>query len=505
MSSAPSAAERLPEVGSPCSVDDFWNVIPVDKKVDRKTGSVTLVRVKIDAPSELVCTPLGFPDESEIPKAKPTWGTWEFSPRGPTARDIGEYQKEPVLGLKKRNDPCRLTSSLSTVHLGWRDGRDREGYLDPGRVARGLVVHAEDPENPDLLRNADEVVDDMRQGLEAANAYWAAQSFGRFGLELDFTTTYVSVSPESANGSTFEYFRLVEDQIGDQLESSRYDFVVVTVPGGGGRTVSLRAGDANWQGGPTHMILMGRRDPSDYRYEFLLKHEMAHALGLPDLYARTPYTSRWVKSSTLMGLGNDYLTAYERWITGWIPDQRVVCIDAPKSGSATLRSTEVKNLSPTMVVFRLNESQAVVVENRTAGLPSEVPDGAHLFVYWVNAQSVGNPLSTFPWSSPQQGPPMIMYRPDPASLEVSTDMPDAADHDADSWWDAIAQWRERNPWVEELERSAFFSPSYDQSVPASWFGLTLPRPVEVESGTGSRAALSFDYDFDPDPFDPDRG
>ena len=502
--SAPSAAERLPEVGSLCSVEQFWNVIPVGKDVDKKTGSVTLVRIKKNSPSELVCTPLGFPDESDFPEVEPKWGTWEFRSRGLMAQDMGKYPNESVLGLKKRNDPCRLTSSLQTVHLGWRDARDREGYLDADRVAQGLVVHAADPENPDLLRNADEVVDDMRQGLENANAYWAAQSNGWFGLELDFTRLYVPVSGESANGSSYEYWRQVEEQISDQYDLPGYDFVVVTTPSGGGKMVPLRAGNGNWQGGPTHMILMGRMDPSEYRYEYLLKHEVGHALGLVDLYARTPYAGRWVKSSTAMGLGNDYLTAYERWITGWIPDQRVICIDAAKSGSATLRSTEVRDLSPTMVVFRLSDSQAVVVENRATSLPSDVPEGAYLYVYWVNAQSVGNPFSTFPWSSPQQGPPLITYRPDLSSLEVSADFPDASNYDSDGWYEAIAEWKERNPWMDQLHQSSLFAPSEDESVPATWFGLTLPRPVEVESGSGSRAALSFDYDFEPEPFDPDR-
>jgi hypothetical protein len=94
-------------------------------------------------------------------------------------------------------------------------------------------------------------------------------------------------------------------------------------------------------------------------------HEIMHMFGLVDLYGDmnpllTPF--EW---SLMANQLTSKLLLYEKWILGWIPDERVTCHDVRKNFPTSPVVHELKSNNPDGVsglVLKTSETQGVVIE-----------------------------------------------------------------------------------------------------------------------------------------------
>lgn len=145
-----------------------------------------------------------------------------------------------------------------------------------------------------------------------------------------------------------------------------------------------------------------------------LNHEITHTLGLVDLYAydRTDTsnyydTLRFTGEYSYMGYNSfkansPGLTAWERWLLGWLDDDQVTCANPFKDGEITVDLTPISDKGgKKAIVIPLSETQVVVVESRRAkGIDQNITKPGVL-VYTVDSskQSGKGSIQVFPTSS----------------------------------------------------------------------------------------------------------
>lgn len=144
-----------------------------------------------------------------------------------------------------------------------------------------------------------------------------------------------------------------------------------------------------------------------------LNHESTHALGLVDLYAYQP------SANTMAGLlpysgGFSYmgynsfssnapgLTAWERWILGWLDDSQMLCSNPRIGGEINTLVTPIGTTGgQKAVVIPVSATKVVVVESRRAqGIDANISKTGAL-VYTVDA-SIGSgygPIQVYPKGS----------------------------------------------------------------------------------------------------------
>lgn len=98
-----------------------------------------------------------------------------------------------------------------------------------------------------------------------------------------------------------------------------------------------------------------------------LTHELGHTLGLthPFLYGLPPAPYAW----DVMLYDNTWapdLFTWEKYILGWLDDSEVDCVNSPISGTfnVLLQSNGSSSSATKMLMYRLSDTQAIVVESR---------------------------------------------------------------------------------------------------------------------------------------------
>lgn len=110
-----------------------------------------------------------------------------------------------------------------------------------------------------------------------------------------------------------------------------------------------------------------------------LNHEVTHNLGLVDLYAYDKDDEsnsydllRYTGEYSYMGFNSftanaPGLTAWERWLLGWVTDSQMTCANPYRDGEVVAKLTPISTLGGTKaVVVPLSETKAAVVEVRRA-------------------------------------------------------------------------------------------------------------------------------------------
>jgi M6 family metalloprotease-like protein len=102
-----------------------------------------------------------------------------------------------------------------------------------------------------------------------------------------------------------------------------------------------------------------------------LTHELGHTLGLthPFQYPTPTSVDRWPYAWDVMQYDNTAapdLTTWEKYILGWIDDSQLDCLAAPLNQNITayLESNGTPDSAIKMLIYRLSDTQAIVVESR---------------------------------------------------------------------------------------------------------------------------------------------
>jgi len=528
---ATNAAPALPKEGATCTQKELWTRIPVRKVQSKKTGKVSLQRSKGKSADFLTCLPWSFIESEFAPK----WlgGTWQFQANWMTASTLEAIGKVDLTRFPE-NDPCRLTwvspfNEPWSTSLAWDRSSSDWNLLPTDRPVKGLVIHTWVPANapegqaPDIAL----VNSTMQAALDEARAYWLQQSRGRFTIDLEFSD---GLYDSTELGRTPEVWLRNLD---DNFDFSDIDFVVFTKTINQGGRVDALDEPLELDGRPIQMFVdLSNTSPSEGSYGFLFKHELGHALGLPDYYARTvtnEHSARFTAANTLMGLSSSYLTGYERWILGWVPDGRVKCVTKTGPGTATLASVDSNGLVDVMTIFPLSRDRAVVVENRTEQLPQNVMPGPNLFIYEVNASSTsslyagmgGEAESAYcrrgcpnPERFEEDGfqwhlrlPAMVTYRTDQETLRRLPDSPDPwnyvdddGTYDREAYVEAYGQWSAENipdSWMSVVGGNGYIGPESSEAMPEPWLGLRISTPPTVAGADSDSPRLRFTYTFEP--------
>lgn len=123
--------------------------------------------------------------------------------------------------------------------------------------------------------------------------------------------------------------------------------------------------------------------------ELFVPHELGHSMGLPDLYAYTGLSHRFVGGFSAMG--NLYswapeYNAWERWQLGWFTDQQVRSVDIAGEGTIDLTPVETKD-GMKLLILPINQTSAVIVEDRRAiGYDVKLPKQGPV-VYLINTMN----------------------------------------------------------------------------------------------------------------------
>jgi M6 family metalloprotease-like protein len=110
--------------------------------------------------------------------------------------------------------------------------------------------------------------------------------------------------------------------------------------------------------------------PQPYRH-LVLAHETGHVFSLPDLYAFSGETHRFVGGWDVMadidGPAPGFF-AWHRWRLGWIADRQVACLSEPGVHTVRLTSLDRRNGTKLAVIPTGPHSALVVESRRAAGL-----------------------------------------------------------------------------------------------------------------------------------------
>ena len=108
-----------------------------------------------------------------------------------------------------------------------------------------------------------------------------------------------------------------------------------------------------------------------------LAHEIAHEMGLIDLYRYRPYegesesafSQSFFRHFDLMfypGRPAPELLAWNRWLLGFIEDSEVICLDVDHLGTVAVGPLQSSAQHRKMIVIRHSDSTATIIEFRRA-------------------------------------------------------------------------------------------------------------------------------------------
>lgn len=145
-----------------------------------------------------------------------------------------------------------------------------------------------------------------------------------------------------------------------------------------------------------------------------LNHEATHTLGLPDLYAYTTLNAsnqydllRYTGMFSYMGYGSfdSYgpgLTAWERWLLGWLDDEQMQCANPLVVGEISTLLTPIGTTGgKKAVVVPIGATKVLVVESRRAQAIDALLPKLGALVYTVDSSiaSGGGPIKVYPASA----------------------------------------------------------------------------------------------------------
>lgn len=268
-------------------------------------------------------------------------------------------------------DDCRLEtfpSGDSLQNLAWPVHPDLAPSTGTLLVR---VIFVDFPDSPGSVE-PDVLIDFITEGV---GEFYEDVSYGalevQFGYHHEWITMERDSSTYSWEGLGWDSFVAKAIEAADpDLNFANTEVLIIVVPpeiDRFDRGIEMSTSDSSgWKADNdriNNVITVGQVMTEEGRR--IIIHEIGHALGLPDLYETGEYeTSRFTGEFGVMG--DDYgqapeFFAYERWLLGWLGDDRVRCIDGEYKAALSAIETG-DGLAAIMV--RTGPSRLLVVESR---------------------------------------------------------------------------------------------------------------------------------------------
>ena len=279
----------------------------------------------------------------------------------------------------------------------------------PGRLPntgeiRALIIPVD---FPDVIGtgNPAEIYYEMSMGMDA---YFKKVSEGRVSFAFQILPNYLRMNFQSTaynlgtwgSGDSFGYWKATLAAADPYVDYSKFDVVYVLSP----RTIpwsSIAYGPAF----PTTVstedgfVLNGTISGAD-AYTFFppgadwkwMAHETGHLFGLHDLYTVPPQEGtfgEWDLMAMNWTIRAIELNSWNRYITGWLTESQIDCLDSVSISSSQL----TRNLVPLVEkvsgqkaqLVKLSDSKILVMEYRTTGGLDVIPaDEEGVLVYIVD-------------------------------------------------------------------------------------------------------------------------
>ena len=280
------------------------------------------------------------------------------------------------------------------------------------------------------------------QNLAAIETYLETASYGRLDVELvplhgwlrarhSLAAFFFDLEREAYPGGVSEGISVEAVELAlAEMDFSEIDVVVTVLPSAyfGGGLAAWGAVQISNKLIPTVELNAFLRDMSydtATDWGFVGAHELAHVLGLTDLYPKNdldipspPADMEWVSvAAGLMGLQGHYLApesatrgidghepmemlAWSRWQLGWLEPTQIRCIVEP-SATVTLTAIDQPGDGVAMIAVPVGETEVIVIESRRdrgfdrgqlTGYDRDVVNNGGVLVYTVDSSLSESPI-----------------------------------------------------------------------------------------------------------------
>ncbi|MFM9036233.1 MAG: hypothetical protein ACKOJ9_00905 [Actinomycetota bacterium] len=214
--------------------------------------------------------------------------------------------------------------------------------------------------------------------LSEAGRYFETVSYGNGRvewsmLETDQTVLLSETSEELGlvgGGPTTgraDFVETVMSVVEQSIDVTKFDVVAVFLPAADKMLLAEAVpGDRlSDSGNKQNRILVGGGYAKFWQ---VFTHELGHAwLGLEDLYSfeqQSQFLGVWDIMQLALLATSPELTAWNRWLAGWLDDSQVRCVNDAKMSGHFVAAVEGETNLPQMVVIPTGANSAVVVETR---------------------------------------------------------------------------------------------------------------------------------------------
>ncbi len=312
---------------------------------------------------------------------------------------------------------CKLDDEDGRGEIGIGFPRDSSRLRSEGTVvATVIMVDFSDAE-------AEMTPEEAFEMISGATDTFAEMSYGRLDYTLEPVFHWYRMSKESTEyrlntyEDHFEYIQEAVDLANADVDFSSTDSLVIlsnpdtTGLGEAGPAMSVSEGYGVIADGNEMLNIATSAHDLNTWGSIWLNHEVTHNLGLVDLYAYDD-NSDWYDSIRFTG---DYsymgfnsfesnspgLTAWERWLLGWVDDDQMICANPYSEGEITETLTAIgKDGGTKAVVIPLSETKVAVIESRRDdGIDENLfKTGALVYTVDTTLASGKGPIKVFPSS-----------------------------------------------------------------------------------------------------------
>jgi len=186
-------------------------------------------------------------------------------------------------------------------------------------------------------------------------------------VAMDQTSEELGLTGGAPTTDREAFVESVIDRVEMSMDISEFDVVGVFLPGVdkiliGQAVPSDRLTDS---GKRQHFTLVGG---GYMRFWQVFAHELGHAwVGFEDLYSfeqQSQFLGAWDIMQLALLVTGPELTAWNRWIAGWLDDSQVRCVASSGTTGHFIAPVEGMSKQPRMIVAPTGDGSAVVVESR---------------------------------------------------------------------------------------------------------------------------------------------